>query len=165
MDIHKLSDEYTVRRMTEADIDSILDFCLPHTLFYSVCGQKLTREDILNDLALTPPGIELKDKYYVGFFDEDGLAAVLDLIDGYPKKGEAFIGFFMVACRLEGRGVGSRIIDRVLSYLRQQGFTACHLGIDKENPQSNRFWRKNGFAVEREVQQERGVILYASRCF
>ena len=37
------------------------------------------------------------------------------------------------------------------------------LGIDKNNPQSNHFWRKNGFEVIREVVQEEGTILVAEK--
>lgn len=40
---------------------------------------------------------------------------------------------------------------------------AVRLGIDKENPQSNHFWRKNGFAVLREAAQERGIVLLTER--
>ena len=37
------------------------------------------------------------------------------------------------------------------------------LGIDKDNPQSNHFWRKNGFEVIREVEIEEGIILVAEK--
>lgn len=40
---------------------------------------------------------------------------------------------------------------------------AVRLGIDKENPQSNHFWRKNGFTVLREAAQECGIVLLAER--
>lgn len=40
---------------------------------------------------------------------------------------------------------------------------AVRLGIDKENPQPNHFWRKNGFTVLREAAQERGIVLLAER--
>ena len=40
---------------------------------------------------------------------------------------------------------------------------AVRLGIDKENLQSNHFWRKNGFAVLRKAAQERGIVLLAER--
>ena len=33
-----------------------------------------------------PDNIDIKDKYYVGYFKNEKLIAVLDLIDGYPKK-------------------------------------------------------------------------------
>ena len=39
----------------------------------------------------------------------------------------------------------------------------CRLGIDKDNPQSNRFWKKNGFEVIREVKQENGTVLVAEK--
>jgi hypothetical protein len=37
------------------------------------------------------------------------------------------------------------------------------LGIDKENPQSNHFWKKNGFDVIRVVEREDGTILVAKK--
>lgn len=36
-------------------------------------------------------------------------------------------------------------------------------GIDKDNPQSNHFWRKNGFEIIREVEIEEGMILVAEK--
>lgn len=64
---------------------------------------------------------------------------------------------------LQRRGVGTALVSEVLAYLTALGFAAVRLGIDKENPQSNHFWRKNGFTVLKEVPQARGVILLAER--
>ena len=71
--------------------------------------------------------------------------AVMDLIDGYPDEESTFLGFFMMKKELQGTGNGSRIISGVMAYLKELGFVRCQLGIDKDNPQSNHFWRKNGF--------------------
>lgn len=87
----------------------------------------------------------------------------MDLIDGYPDADTAFIGFFMVNKDLQGQGTGTAIVCDVLAALRALGYTVVRLGIDKENPQSNHFWRKNGFAVLREAAQERGIVLLAER--
>ncbi len=35
----------------------------------------------------------MDDKYYIGYFENGCLIAVMDLIDGYPNAGTAFIGF------------------------------------------------------------------------
>ena len=51
----------------------------------------------------------------------------------------------------------------LIKYLSEQGFQKCQLGIDKDNPQSNHFWRKNGFEVIREVEIEEGIILVAEK--
>ena len=87
----------------------------------------------------------------------------MDLVDGYPSCDYAYIGFFMMDYELQGKGIGSIIISEALEYLHEQGFQKSQLGIDKDNPQSNHFWRKNGFEVIREVEIEEGIILVAEK--
>ena len=82
--------------MDDSDADSILELCKGNTQYYLYCQAKPSREQILNDLHITPPGIDSSDKYYIGFYQENTLVAVMDLIDGYPAPGIAFIGFFMM---------------------------------------------------------------------
>lgn len=131
--------------------------------YYRYCGGETSPGRIRQDLTLCPPGIPLAQKYYVGFFAAGTLVAVMDLVDGYPDADTVFIGFFMMNKSLQGRGVGTALVSEVLAYLTALGFAAVRLGIDKENPQSNHFWRKNGFTVLKEVPQARGVILLAER--
>ena len=163
LDITRFSTRYTVRRMSEADADMLLAFCMDNQQYYRYCAKQPTRERILNDLAITPPGITSDAKYYVGFFDGPTLIAVLDLIEAYPEQDACFIGFFMMNAARQGRGEGSRIIDNLLLYLRAQGFAYVMLGIDKGNPQSTHFWKKNGFAVVKEVEREGGTLLVAEK--
>ena len=58
---------------------------------------------------------------------------------------------------LRGSGKSTQLL-RLRELLAESGFAAVRLGIDKENPQSNHFWRKNGFAVLRKAAQERGIV-------
>ena len=87
----------------------------------------------------------------------------MDLIDGFPNDQTAYIGFYMINHELLGQGIGTKIISEVFHYLYQIGFTHCRLGIDRDNPQSNHFWKKNGFRVIREVMLEAGVILVSEK--
>ena len=87
----------------------------------------------------------------------------MDLIDGYPGPDKAFIGFFMVRRELQGRQIGSEIIRETASYLKTLGKTAIRLGIDKGNPQSAHFLKKNGFFVIKEVDQGGWTILAAEK--
>ena len=160
----KLSSVYGVRCMCDGDADMILELCLSNDQYYRYCGRQPSRELILDDLNVTPHGIPVSSKYYVGFFEEGGrLAAVMDLIDGYPDRETAYIGFFMVRKDLQGRNVGTGIVGEVCGYVRQKGMTRMMLGIDKDNPQSNHIWKKNGFSVVREVRQEQGTVLVAEK--
>ena len=161
--IEKISDKYTVRTITEADVPMLYAWMQRNDQYYRYCDGETSPGRIRQDLTLCPPGIPLAQKYYVGFFAAGTLVAVMDLVDGYPDANTAFIGFFMMNKCLQGRGVGTALVSEVLAYLTALGFAAVRLGIDKENPQSNHFWRKNGFTVLKEVPQARGVILLAER--
>lgn len=77
IDISKLSSQYRVRRLDDSDADEVLSFCQKNTLYYQYCGAEITKEQVLNDLHITPPGIEISDKYYVGFFNGEEMVAIL----------------------------------------------------------------------------------------
>ena len=163
INLSALSRHYEVRKLDDTDADEILGLCEGNKLFYQYCEARPTREQVLNDLHITPPGIELSDKYYIGFYQKNTLAAVMDLIDGYPEPDMAFIGFFMMRNELQGRQIGSAIIEETAAYLKATGKTAIRLGIDKDNPQSTHFWKKNGFHVIREVDRGGWTILVAEK--
>ena len=59
IDISKISSLYDIRRMDDSDVDSILNFCRKNTQFYEYCEAEPTREQVLGDLHITPPGIGL----------------------------------------------------------------------------------------------------------
>lgn len=143
--VEKLSSQYSVRPLTEADIDRIYELCRNNPLYYKHCPPPCTREGIFEDLKALPPGKDYADKYYIGFFENKTMIAVMDLIASYPDEGTAFIGLFMMNKEYQGRGTGSRIIHELCSALQDQGFSSVRLGYVKTNPQSKRFWEKNQF--------------------
>ena len=163
MDLSALSKCYSIRKMDDSDADSILELCRGNAQYYLYCQAEPSREQILNDLHITPPGIDPSDKYYIGFYDGNTLVAVMDLIDGYPAPGTAFIGFFMMRKEFQGNQVGSAIIQETAAYLKTLGMTAIQLGIDKGNPQSTHFWKKNGFVVKEEIDRGNWTVLLAEK--
>ena len=163
IDINKFSKNYNVRKLNYNDVEMIYSFCKSNTQYYEYCGKEPSIELIERDLEITPPDFPIEQKYYVGFFERDNLVAIMDLEDGYPDEDYAYIGFFMMNSELQGNGIGTQIISEIFEYLRKLGFRKCMLGIDKDNPQSNHFWKRNGFEVVREVVQEEGAILVAER--
>ena len=157
------STAYSVRLLNEADIPEISALCRGNTQFYAYCGQPFSEDILREDLRVMPPGKDIEDKYYAGFYEADKLCAVIDLIDGYPDAQTAFIGFFMLDHRIQGAGRGTAIIADLCTYLRGKGFASVRLGIDRDNPQSMHFWKKNGFAQLREIEREGGVIVLAQK--
>lgn len=163
IDVSKLSSRYEVRHMQDCDTRKILCLCLENEQYYRYCGKQPTRELIQSDLRALPPGKTAEAKHYIGLFEGEQLIAVMDLIDGYPSEDCGFIGFFMMNKQLQGRQIGSFIVQEACNYLKQAGLRAVQLGIDKGNPQSTHFWKKNGFAVIREVSRTDETILVAEK--
>lgn len=163
IEINQLSHKYAVRKMYKKDIPCIYEMCLNNQQYYQYCGKQPSMELIESDLEITPPGFPFSHKYYIGFFCKDVLIAVLDLYDGFPEKDYAYIGFFMMNFDFQGKGIGSEIISDVTEYLKKNNYRVVRLGIDKDNPQSTHFWKKNQFEVIKEVKQDEGTILVAER--
>lgn len=147
MDIKLLSKSFKVRRLDINDVDIIYDISCKNEIFYKYHPPFVTKESIVEDMEALPPNKSYDDKYYIGFFENNSLVANMDLILGYPTNEIAFIGLLMANVQYQNKGISSNIIRDVCNYLKQLGYKKVRLGVDKENPQSNSFWRKNGFCI------------------
>ena len=147
MDIRGLSDKYIVKKLEDSDIQDIFELCRENKLYYEYCPPAVTEESIKRDMDALPPGIAINDKFYIGFYTDGKLIAVMDLIYGYPEKKIAYIGFFMTNVKIQKRGIGSEIISELCCYLKQEGFVSVRLAWVKGNPQAEHFWLKNLFAI------------------
>lgn len=139
-------------------MELIYDLCSENHTFYRYHPPFVTRESILEDMEALPPGKSYEDKFYVGFFENEALVAIMDLILDYPAKGTAFIGLFMTNIQYQHRGISSKIISEIAVYLKASGYKKMRLGVDKGNPQSYSFWLKNNFStisVDKYILMER----------
>ncbi len=146
MDVSLFSNHYFVRCMTEKDIAEIYALCRNNALYYKHCPPFVTEQSIADDIKALPPKKDYSDKYYIGYYDEDKLIAVMDFINKFPNDKTAFIGFFMTDISVQNKGVGSEIIHELCAYLKEYGLSAVRLGWVKGNSQAEHFWHKNGFA-------------------
>ena len=143
--INKLSKNYIVKLLYNKDVAAVYNLCSKNTLYYDFCPPFVTPESIKADMTALPPGKRREDKFYLGYFDNDNLTAVMDLILGYPDEETAYVGFFMTDVSVQGKGVGSAIISEMSQFICSQGYSDIQLGWVKDNPQAEHFWHKNGF--------------------
>ena len=164
LEIGKLSNQYTIRRLSEPDIPQIVALCQGNPRYYEFCPPFVSEASIRSDIGALPPDTPPNHKYYLGYFDGDRLAAILDLILAFPNETTAYIGFFMTDASLQNHGVGSRIIADLCACLADIGFSSVRLGWAKDNPQAEHFWRKNGFIKTGEmVERDRFTAVMAQR--
>lgn len=164
MEVSRFSNVYKVRRLCRRDTDKILSLCSGNALYYQYCPPFVTKQSIADDMRALPPKKSMDDKYYVGYFVNGTLIAVMDLIASYPDEHTAFIGFFMTDVSVQHTGVGSGIVNELCSYLKDAGFTSVRLGWVKGNPQAEGFWRKNGFSKTGKTYETGGyTVMLAQR--
>ncbi|WP_228476714.1 GNAT family N-acetyltransferase [Streptococcus suis] len=158
MKISQFSKHYQVRKLADADLEQVLVLYQTNPLYFEHFPPLPSLESLANDLVDCPPGKELSDKYFLGFWDKERLVAILDLIDGYPTEDTAYIGLFMVDSRLAGQGLGSKVIAELLSRLATH-FKKVRLGYVESNPQASHFWSKVGFCPTGEVKELAGKTI------
>lgn len=165
MDIKGLSSKYVVKKLGNSDIQDIFNLCCENKLYYEYCPPMVTEESIKRDMTALPPNTKIDDKFYIGFYKEGKLIAVMDLIDGYPEQKIAYIGFFMTNVTIQKRGVGSEIISELCDCLKQKGFISIRLAWVKGNPQAEHFWLKNMFVIlEETTSNVSDSVILAERC-
>ena len=147
MDELLFSKKYYVRKLQKNDIDQIYDLCSKNHLYYQYRPPYVTRKSIESDMMALPNDIDFKDKYYVGYFKNEKLIAVLDLIDGYPKKDIVFIGFFMMVISIQKNGVGSAIVNELIDYLTTLKYKEVRLGWINGNLQADTFGLRMVFVL------------------
>ena len=162
LNISQLSTKYRIKKMEEEDISRILNLENGNPQYFAYCPSKPCRETVLNDLKAIPEGKSLEDKFYIGFFENDSLIAIMDFILSFPKEDTVFIGLFMMDSKESGKGKGSAIIIEALMAWKSEGYEKVRLAYMKGNMQSRSFWRKCGFTeagVEKENEQGIAVIM------
>lgn len=143
--VDNLSRKYAVKLLSDKDVAAVYNLCSKNTLYYDFCPPFVTPESIKADMTALPRGKRREDKFYLGYYDNDNLTAVMDLILGYPDEETAYVGFFMTDVSVQGKGVGSAIISEMSQFIFSQGYSDIQLGWVKGNPQAEHFWHKNGF--------------------
>lgn len=147
LNINELSLRYNIKKFTEEDIDDIYRICKENPTYYKYMKIEPAIGNIKNVFTELPPDKTMEDKYFLGFYVEDKLVAILDLITEFPNKDTAFIGWFMMNKAFQGDGIGTEIISDIISYLKESKFSYVRLGYIKGNMQSERFWLKNKFIL------------------
>lgn len=145
MNISLLSERYLVQKIEISDVQKVYELCRYNSLYYQYCPPLVSKQSIIDDMNALPPNKDIKDKYYLGYYENNKLIAVIDLIMDYPEESIAFIGFFMVDTSVQNAGVGSGIIDELCEYLLSIKIKNIRLGYVKGNIQAENFWHKNGF--------------------
>ncbi len=161
MNLYDLSKQYRVKKITNEDIPAVYKLCSGNPDYYRHMNLQPTPENLTEVITVLPPGKDLEDKYFVGFWEGASLLAILDLILDYPVEKTAFIGWFMLEKARQGGGVGSALVREILEALHRAGMKKVRLGCIKGNRRAYEFWKKHGFAPTGEETKQKDYTIIA----
>ena len=143
--INDISKDYIAKEITKDNALDAFNIMKANPLYFDNLREEASINHVYHDIEALPPNKEYKDKYYFGLYKNNDMIAIIDLIDGFPNKETAFLGFFMINKNYQLKGIGSSIIGDLASYLKCMGINYIRLGYVKTNNQSKAFWYKNDF--------------------
>ena len=145
----RLGEGLTLRPLGEEDLPQVLELYEGNAFYNSVALDRqpdlaLCRED----LEALPPGKTREEKLFLGVFRQGRLAAVLDLIEGYPQADTLYLGLLELQLGEQGKGLGTGLMGGLEAAGRAAGFSFLRLGCLEANLPGLGFWRARGFVEE-----------------
>ena len=154
------SERVTLRRIRvtdEALVDRLLDRLTSYSL--AVDGVPKPKNGAQHLLTGIPPGIPASSKHVFVVSAGEEPVGLVDVIDGYPRPGVAFIGLLAIAEDRHGRGLGRAAYECLEAYARDRlGASVIRLAVVASNP-VRPFWRRMGFRETGEVRPYEGEML------
>jgi len=138
--------------ISELDLDSVYEICFSNPAYYRHMNEELSKDKLKHLMTALPPKADLNNKKNIGFVHDNKLIGYLEMIESYPDTETALIGFFILDASLQGKGIGTLIIDNIAKELKEKGFKSIILSCAATNISSLKFWRKNGFIKTEEFE-------------
>jgi ribosomal protein S18 acetylase RimI-like enzyme len=73
--------------------------------------------------------------------------ALIGFIHLIERGGRMWIDLLAVDAGCQGRGIGSRLLERGERYARRKGYGELLVGVDRGNERGSRFYERHGFHV------------------
>lgn len=151
--------EYEVVENTESNVTEVYNLLKSNVYFIkNTQSENMTVDDCLKDITAVPPGKDLNSKTYVSLYKDNECICVIDFIADYPKKSIGYIGLFILAREIHGKGIGTNILNQFITACRLFNIQKLELGCYKTNEIGFSFWSKKGFhEIKRTIKEVEGV--------
>lgn len=139
--------ELELKRINISDVEELQKvFERSHQYTFNVDGIDYVPEDSARSaLVALPPNITNENKYvFLIKYGDENIGAI-DLINGYPSNGIAYIGLLILCEDMQGKGLGRKAYEALESYILDElGVGKIQLSYVVSNPVEN-YWLKLGF--------------------
>lgn len=77
---------------------------------------------------------------------------MLSLLDRKSVRGQLLLDGIAVASSMRGRGIGTKLLDRLKTHARDEGYRSIRLDVVDTNPAARRLYERNGFRPVRSAR-------------
>ena len=147
---------WEVRPVAESDVEAVAALLQTDPDYFAIEGPQPSPASVREDMAILPPRCGMEQKHYLALWKEGAPAAVLDLVEGYPRERTLFVGLFFLSPALRGQGTGRQIMEAVLGAAKGAGQDSVRLACLMDNKAGHGFWRVLGFGDLREDVHQMG---------
>ena len=82
---------------------------------------------------------------HLGFFRGSWAALILSLYERKPKPGELLLDGISVHSDFRGKGVGSKLLDKIIKYAEENQYFSIRLDVIDTNPKAKKLYGRKGF--------------------
>lgn len=150
-ELKKRIEGYDIKPITEENYMEVMGVYESNQEYSKLSeGREVEPEDCLSCIREIPPGFDLSSKFFVGLWENNKAAAVLDFLIGYPNKENVWIGLLMIHGDMQGKSLGRKIASAVFEATENMGFSSVQLGVLDNNIKALSFWEGLGYKRIRE---------------
>ena len=118
-------------------------------------GERPDEHDAGDLFTSAPEGWTAADKLIFGLRKGPSLVALAELLLGYPRSCDCYLGLLVVDPQLRGRGLGASLLRNVESYVEKRGMERMLAAVLDTNAAGLRFWQASGFQITRSIGPSR----------
>lgn len=89
--------EGIVRQLVAEDAASVLALNQSDEAYFEHCPPAPNEASVQRDMRAHPEGLPPEHKHFLGWFVGDRLAAVMDILEGFPRPDTIWIGLLRVS--------------------------------------------------------------------
>jgi ribosomal protein S18 acetylase RimI-like enzyme len=146
--------DYSVHLLTREDVEAIqtlYEKCVDYMLL--VDGHSASENAAEEDFQNLPPGRSADDRFIFGIVNPlSEIMGVLDVVRWYPDEVTWWIGLLLFAPDIRSQGIGKKVLEGLVEYVKASGGKAIMLGVVEENERAYQFWSRMGFELVRESE-------------
>jgi ribosomal protein S18 acetylase RimI-like enzyme len=146
--------DYFVHRLGHEDIGAIqalCEKCVDYMLL--VDGHPAEPNGVEEDFLSIPAGKAYDDKFVFGIMNQQKeMIGLLETLRWYPDEKTWWIGLLLFTPETRSQGMGQKVIQGFVEYVKLRGAQAIMLGVVEENTLAYKFWEKMGFVFVRKTE-------------